>query len=85
VIDLGFGVRSVQTLRLRRLDAPEIESREGREAKEFLTKLLRGTSAILIRTTKSDKYDRYLADIFIRDLYVNQDLVKQGHATVVSE
>lgn len=97
-IDLGFGFTTVQTLRLRGLDAPEIISSEGREAKEFLEDKLGLSKAIseseiaslraprvarndiLIRTSKSDKYDRYLADVFVDDEYVNQTLIEEGHA-----
>ncbi|MFH0986262.1 MAG: DUF1016 N-terminal domain-containing protein [Candidatus Omnitrophota bacterium] len=81
-IPLGFGFTIVQKLRLRGLDAPEIQSAEGKEAKAFLEKMLRSTEAekqekslylasglsaspVLVRTVKSDKYDRYLADVFI--------------------
>ncbi|MFH1208489.1 MAG: DUF1016 N-terminal domain-containing protein [Candidatus Omnitrophota bacterium] len=76
VIDLGFGVRSVQTIRLRGLDAPELVSKEGKEAKAFVESVIAspaGTKqSILIRTVKSDKYDRYLADVFLpaRDIQV---------------
>src|SRR3989338_10962554 len=63
LIDLGFGFTTTQKLRLRGLDAPEIETAEGREAKEFLATLLARPFPILIRTVKSDKYDRYLADV----------------------
>lgn len=77
-IDLGFGFTTVQTLRLRGLDAPEIISSEGREAKEFLENSL--GKDLLIRTSKSDKYDRYLADVFVDDEYVNQTLIEEGHA-----
>lgn len=77
-IDLGFGFTTVQTLRLRGLDAPEIISSEGREAKEFLENSL--GKDLLIRTSKSDKYDRYLADVFVDGEYVNQTLIEEGHA-----
>lgn len=90
VIELGFGFVTVQTLRLRGLDAPEIVSADGREAKEFLEHKLRGQVQksngpvpILIRTHKSDKYDRYLADVFVNGEYVNQELVQQGLAELV--
>ena len=101
VIDLGFGVQSVQTLRLRGLDAPELVSREGKEAKVFLEKLLGGKRKqtdfaspvplpssfvpVLIRTVKSDKYDRYLTDVFVNGEYVNQKLVENGFATVMND
>ncbi len=117
-IDLGLGVWTVQKLRLRGLDAPEIESAEGREAKAFLEKqVTRGckklqdvakgsekskttqpletsgnllqpleiSCPVLIRTSKSDKYDRYLADLFVNGEYINQTLIDEGLAARVSE
>jgi endonuclease YncB( thermonuclease family) len=85
VVDLGFGVRSVQTLRLRGLDAPELVSKEGKEAKEAMEKMLKMadgkiSAQILIKTVKSDKYDRYLVDIWAGGTYVNQELLEKGHA-----
>ena len=95
VVDLGFGFRTVQTLRLRGVDCPEIATKDGVEAKEFLESVIAGPTGtvlsgrtvpnVLIRTTKSDKYDRYLADIFINDTYVNQKLVDEGHAVRVHD
>ncbi len=79
-VQLGFGFTTVQTLRLRALDAPEIETAEGREAKAFLEKALPRASSVLIRTHRSDKYDRYLADVFVDGEYVNQKLVEEGFA-----
>ncbi|MFH1799844.1 MAG: DUF1016 N-terminal domain-containing protein [Candidatus Omnitrophota bacterium] len=105
VVDLGFGFTTTQTLRLRGIDAPELVSKEGKEAKEFLEQKLRSTEAekqerslplasglsaspVLIRTLKSDKYDRYLADLFVTDKkgktqYVNNRLLEEGHAVRV--
>ncbi len=86
LIDLGFGFVIEQKLRLRGLDAPEIESTDGREAKAFLEKqLTRKRAPILIRTVKSDKYDRYLADVWVGETYVNQKLIDKGLAVKVSE
>ncbi|MBI2166967.1 MAG: thermonuclease family protein [Candidatus Omnitrophica bacterium] len=85
LIDLGFGFTTTQKLRLRGLDAPEIETAEGREAKEFLTTLLARPFPILIRTVKSDKYDRYLADVWVDETYVNQELLSHSLAVRVSE
>ncbi len=100
VIDLGFGFATVQTLRLRGIDAPELMSAEGEAAKKALEQLLMsfphaligdGTNhsndipPVLIRTVKSDKYDRYLADVFVDGKYVNQELVAAAHAVVVEE
>jgi len=86
VVDLGFKFSTVQTLRLRGLDAPEIESTDGREAKAFLEKQLTQNGApVLIKTVKSDKYDRYLADVWVGETYVNQKLIDKGLAVKVSE
>jgi len=38
---------------------------EGRAAKRFVDGLLAKTTAIIINTTKPDKYERYLADVFL--------------------
>jgi len=64
LIDLGFGFVTQQQLRLRGIDAPEITSRAGQEAKRFVERELKSVSSLVITSTKSDKYDRYLADIF---------------------
>ncbi len=92
VIDLGFGIVTEQKLRLRGLDAPEIETSEGKEAKAFLERSLRSASggeaisaSVLIRTVKSDKYDRYLADVWAGETYINQKLIDEGHALRMEE
>ncbi len=53
-------------LRLRGIDCPEISTAAGRAAKAFVENLLRVGDDVIISTTKPDKYDRYLADVFIR-------------------
>ncbi|MFA5159669.1 MAG: thermonuclease family protein, partial [Candidatus Omnitrophota bacterium] len=92
-----FGFRTVQTLRLRGIDAPEITTADGMEAKKALEKMLKmpgngkretQTKAgvqVLVKTTKPDKYDRYLADIFVAGVFVNQQLVEKGFAVIVEE
>jgi endonuclease YncB( thermonuclease family) len=97
VVDLGFGVRSVQTLRLRGLDCPELVSKEGKEAKAFVESVIaspvgakQSQPFVLIKTVKSDKYDRYLADIFYSDktgtqVYLNNLLLEKGHAVRVRD
>lgn len=92
-IHLGFGIWTHQKLRLRGIDAPEITTTEGQAAKKFLASVIarrakRGEAIsrkVLITSTKSDKYDRYLADIWVGDVYVNQLLLDKGFATKVSE
>ncbi|MBU1863249.1 MAG: nuclease [Candidatus Omnitrophica bacterium] len=63
-IDCGFGSWMKQRLRLRRIDAPEIDSQKGMQAMHFIEKVLSLCPFIIIKTYGSDKYDRFLVDIF---------------------
>ena len=63
-IDLGFGNQCREYLRFRGIDAPEIDTQEGKKAKEFVVKELAKVDHVILTSTKSDKYGRYLADIF---------------------
>ncbi len=73
-----------QKLRLRDLDCPELATPEGKAAKRFVDTLTATTTAVTICTTKPDKYDRYLADVFLTtadgEVYLNNELLRHGHA-----
>jgi len=75
-----------QKLRLRDLDCPEMDTAEGKAAKRFVESLIARTTAVTICTTKPDKYDRYLADVFLTtgdgELFLNNALLENGHAVV---
>jgi len=80
-IDLGFGQWPRQYLRLRGIDTPERNTPEGKIAKAFVEKELRGVSHLIIKSSHTDKYDRYLADVFYKEnLYLNRRLLDHGHA-----
>ena len=85
LIDLGFGFITRQHLRLRGIDAPEIMTREGQQAKRFVERELKKASSVVITSTKSDKYDRYLADVFYtvggKELFLNNRLLEAGLAS----
>ena len=55
-----------QKLRLRGIDCPEIDTEEGKRAKRFVEARLKDCEFIIVKTYKdrTDKFDRYLADIF---------------------
>jgi len=92
VIDLGFETRTRQKLRLRGIDAPEPHTGEGRRAKSYVEKKLGENPEVVIKTYKSDKYDRYLTDIFYlpeetdsyrlarEGIFLNQELLDKGLA-----
>jgi endonuclease YncB( thermonuclease family) len=71
-------------LRLRGLDCPEMGTPEGKAAKRFVDALVGKATAVTINTTKPDKYDRYLADVFLAtdagELFLNNELLVNGQA-----
>ncbi len=78
-----------EKLRLRDIDAAEIKTPEGRAAKKFVEDQVRN-KRILITTTKPDKWDRYLSDVFLisesgEELYLNNLLLENGHARIKTD
>lgn len=79
-IDCGFDTWTDQKVRLRGIDTPELDTPEGRRAKRFVEAALRNAPVLAVTTTKPDKYDRYLADIFyLADETDPQTVLDQGH------
>ena len=74
-IDCGFGVWTRQKVRLRGIDTPELPTAEGRRAKDFVAGALNGLPFVAVTTTKPDKYDRYLADLFYLKEAKNPEVV----------
>ncbi|MBI3313207.1 MAG: thermonuclease family protein [Candidatus Omnitrophica bacterium] len=93
LIHLGFGMYFKERLRLRRLNAPEIETAEGVQAKKVLQKALKITApegiskspravistSVLIKTSKTDdQYGRYRVDIWVNGQNIDQQLLNSG-------
>ena len=69
---------------------------EGKAAKRFVQALVDRAKAVVVTTTKPDKYDRYLADVFLEGdfsqiptagaqlgdeaVFLNNLLLENGHA-----
>jgi len=90
VVDLGFNTRTRQYLRLRGLDCLEMDTPEGKKAAEFVRARIRQADEIILTSSKSDKYDRYLADVYFIDakgqeVYLNNLLLESGLAVRVME
>jgi micrococcal nuclease len=70
VIDLGFDTSRKERFRLYGVDAPEMNTPEGKEAKAWLWEALQPLEAIYIETlqhktkAKRDKYGRFLAVLY---------------------
>jgi micrococcal nuclease len=83
-VDLGFHVTIQEKFRLAGINAPEIDTAEGRDAKKFIAAHLDG-SPLVIRTEKplrQEKYGRWLATILVGEVSVNELMVQSGHAVI---
>jgi len=80
IIQLGFDVIIEQRVRLRRLDAPDVITADGQQAKKVLRKILdRSKGRILIKVSKTgDQYGRYLVDTWVNGVNIDQDLLDSG-------
>mgnify|MGYP001617555093 CR=1 FL=1 len=86
LIDLGFETTLAQRVRLRRIDAPEILTAEGKDAKAYLEKILsRDQGRILIKSIDIDQHGRPIADVWVKDQPVDQELLDKGLAVRISE
>jgi micrococcal nuclease len=88
-LDVGFGIYTKQKLILANINAPELrgESLEkARISRDFLRisleSALSDKKLILIKTKKDrkGKYGRYLAEIFINGISLNEEMINKGFA-----
>lgn len=82
-IDVGFSIiYRNQVVRLARINTPETNTIEGLTVKDVVTKLLVDKS-VVVKTIKDkkDKYGRYLAEVYVDDLNINDYLLENNYAT----
>jgi len=94
-IDLGFKVFIRQRLRLRGLDASELGTKQGALAKKFVESRLKDVKFVIIKTHGSDKYDRFLVDVFYlkgdtseeaviqKGIFLNNEMIEEGLVGIV--
>ena len=88
-IDLGFGVWiNPGRVRLAGIDAPEIRGPEraaGIAARDYLRARLAEHDEFTVRTLRDrrGKYGRYLVEIWLGDVNLNDEMVLLGHAVAV--
>jgi micrococcal nuclease len=83
-LDLGFDVHKIEHVRLARINSPELKTEEGKLAKSFV-KGFTGREAV-IRTSKTDKYGRYIGEIILTgDIVVIEGSTKSPNTFNLSD
>ena len=99
VIEVGFHIKVHDKLRLRGIDTPELGTPEGDRAKKFVEGLLPVGSTIIVKSHKSrvDSHGRFVVDVLYKEgvedpqeilkdaVYLNQQLIDEGHAVRMAE
>lgn len=93
-VDQGFGYWNEQRLRLRGVDCPEMSTLAGQRAKLWAEEILKDSHDFVVKTYKSDNWDRYLVDLYYlpkepdmaqvaaQGIYFNAKAVEDGMATL---
>lgn len=68
-------------IRLAEIDTPEKGQPYGTTAKQALSALVFG-KIVTVEQVDTDRYGRIVGKVYVGPLYVNADMVKQGHAWV---
>lgn len=72
-----------EKVRLICVDTPERGEKGFKKAKEFLEQLVLNKKVLLEKDiTNRDKYDRLLRYVYVNDIFVNKEIVKQGYGKV---
>ena len=73
-----------EKLRLRGIDCPELGTAAGEAAKRYVQAQVAQATAVVVTTTKPDKWDRYLSDVYLTldgaEVFLNNRLLELGHA-----
>ncbi|HXV28298.1 MAG TPA: DUF1016 N-terminal domain-containing protein [bacterium] len=79
-VDLGFGLKRRQYLRLRGINAAELSRPEGTKARDFLLRAVEKAPSVQFKSRFTDRWDRYLSDVWAGELYLNRALLDAGLA-----
>lgn len=69
-----------RTIRLSHIDCPEKGQPFGKNAKQFASVLCFGKIAKVVSEGKIDRYKRLIAEVYVNEICVNKELVKNGLA-----
>jgi endonuclease YncB( thermonuclease family) len=85
LVHLRFGENYFkrQYLRLRGVNTPPLSEALGKKAAKFLETKINAAPLITFKSRFRDPYDRYLSDVWVDGVYVNQQLLDRGFAVRV--
>jgi micrococcal nuclease len=76
-----FRLETGETVRLIGIDAPELSQPGGEESRQYLTRLILKKGVTLERGNEDrDKYNRLLRFVYLGDVCINEEMIKQGYA-----
>ena len=76
-----FRLANGDTVRLIGIDAPELSQPGGELSREYLTHLILGKPITLEKGSEDrDRYHRLLRFVYIGDLCINEEMIRQGYA-----
>lgn len=73
---------NTQRIRLACIDAPETDQPFGTESKARLKELVGDGYQMHVQVLDTDRYGRSIAKLYVRDVFVQEQLVKEGLAWV---
>jgi micrococcal nuclease len=85
-VDVGFHMSYKYNFRLGRINTPELRSKDPEEkaaayaAKDRLAELIPVGTKVLLKTDKPGKYGRWIAEIFVDLVNVNDTMMDEGLA-----
>jgi micrococcal nuclease len=76
-----FRLETGQPVRLIGIDAPELSQPGGEQSREYLAHLILGRTITLEKGYQDqDKYNRLLRFVYIGNLCINEEMIRQGYA-----
>lgn len=90
--DLGFSIWTTVTVRLARINAPELTTTAGWQARAWLLTTLQAATEIRVTTRRRERYGRWLAEVTYRTANtsttwhnLSDEAMKHGHAKPYTE
>jgi micrococcal nuclease len=76
-----FRLETGETVRLIGIDVPELSQPGGEKSREYLTHLILNKGVTLEKGYEDrDKYNRLLRFVYIDDVCINEEMIRQGYA-----